>query len=147
MASWTASSFKNLASVWSISPELDPSSRRRSTRRECIRRHYLDKLSPLSDPLARYADFFGLFDDFAGYVDFFHLRDLVNEGTATVKFFMPLEDFTASPLPGTLDAYFVYRQRAIEFIESRNRRIAAHVGAGPPMNSAAKVAIRGGADQ
>jgi hypothetical protein len=50
---------------------------------------------------------------------------------------MPFADFTASPLPGTLDAYFVYRQRAIEFIESRNRRIAAHVGAGPLMNSPA----------
>ena len=97
---------------------------------ECIRRHYLDEPSPLSDTLARYADFFGLFGDFAGYVDFFHLQDLVNEATLTVKFSMPFEDFTASPLPGTLDAYFVYRQRAIEFIESRNRRIAAHVGAG-----------------
>ena len=98
---------------------------------ECIRRHYLDEPSPLSDTLARYADFFGLFGDFAGYVDFFHLQDLVNEVTPTVKFSMPFEDFTASPLPGTLDAYFGYRQRAIEFIESRNRRIAAHVGAGP----------------
>ena len=98
---------------------------------ECIRRHYLDEPSPLNDTLARYADFFGLFGDFAGYVDFFHLQDLVNEVTPTVKFFMPFEDFTASPLPGTLDAYLVYRQRAIEFIESRNRRIAAHVGAGP----------------
>ncbi len=36
---------------------------------ECIRRHYLDEPSPLSDTLARYADFFGLFGDFAGYVD------------------------------------------------------------------------------
>ena len=104
---------------------------------ECIRRHYLDEPSPLSDTLARYADFFGLFGDFAGYVDFFHLQDLVNEVTLTVKFSMPFEDFTASPLPGTLDAYLVYRQRAIEFIESRNRRIAAHVGAGPLMNSPA----------
>ncbi len=37
---------------------------------ECIRRHYLDEPSPLSDTLAWYADFFGLFGDFAGYVDF-----------------------------------------------------------------------------
>jgi hypothetical protein len=97
---------------------------------ECIRRHYLDEPSPLSDTLARYTDFFGLFGDFAGYVDFFHLQDLMNDVTPTVKFSMPFEDFTASPLPGTLDAYLAYRQRAIEFIESRNRRIAAHVGAG-----------------
>jgi hypothetical protein len=90
---------------------------------ECIRRHYLEKLSPLSEPLSRYADFFGLFGDFAGYLDFFYLQDLVHEGTATVKFFMPFEDFTGSPLPGTLDAYLAYRQHAIEFIKSRNRRI------------------------
>jgi hypothetical protein len=92
---------------------------------ECIRRHYLDEPSPLSDTLARYADFFGLFANFAGYVDFFHLQDLVDEFTATVKFFTPFEDFAASPRPGTLDAYFEYRERAIDFIESRNRRIAA----------------------
>jgi hypothetical protein len=94
---------------------------------ECIRRHYLDEPSPLSDTLARYADFFGLFGDFAGYVDFFHLQDLVEEFTSTVKFFTSFDDFAASPLPGTLDAYFEYRQRAIEFIELRNRRIAAYV--------------------
>ena len=91
------------------------------------RRHYLDEPSPLSATLARYAEFFGLFGD---YVDFFHLQDLVNEVTLTIKFSIPFEGFTASPLPEALDAYLVYRQRAIEFIESRNRRIAAHVGAG-----------------
>jgi hypothetical protein len=41
----------------------------------------------------------------------------------------PFDDFAASPPPGTLDTYFEYRQRAIEFIESRNRRIAAYVSA------------------
>jgi uncharacterized protein DUF6994 len=40
---------------------------------ECIRRHYLEEPSPLGDALARYADFFGAFGDFAGYVGFFHL--------------------------------------------------------------------------
>jgi hypothetical protein len=89
---------------------------------ECIRRHYRGEPSPLGDTLARYADFFRLFRDFAGYVDFFLLQDLVNDGTA-VKFFRPFDDFGASPLPGTLDAYLGYRHRAIEFIESRNRRI------------------------
>lgn len=101
---------------------------------ECIRRHYLDEPNPLSATLARHADFFGLFGDFAGYVNFFYLQDLVNEATLTVRFSMPFEDFTASPLPGTLDAYFAYRRRATEFIDSRNRRIAAHVGAGSPMD-------------
>jgi hypothetical protein len=65
------------------------------------------------------------------------VQDLVNEGALTVKFSLPFEDFTTSPLPRTLDAYLVYRQRVTEFIESRNRRIAAHVGAGPLMNSPA----------
>jgi hypothetical protein len=92
---------------------------------ECIRRHYLHGRSPLSDTLARYAYFFGLFDDFAGYVDFFYLQDLVNKATHTVNFFMPFDNFTTSPLPRTLDGYLVYSQRAIEFTESRNRRIAA----------------------
>lgn len=92
---------------------------------ECIRRHYLGESSPLGDTLARYADFFDLFGDFAGYVDFFYLQDLVNGATSTVKFFTPFEDFTGSPLPRTLDAFLWYRERAAEFVESRNRRIAA----------------------
>ena len=66
---------------------------------ECIQRHYLREPSPLSDTLARYADFFGLFGDFAVYANFFHLQDLVDEATSAVKFFMPFEDFTAPPLP------------------------------------------------
>ena len=97
---------------------------------ECIRRHYLDEPSPLGDTLALYADFFGLFGDFTGYVDFFYLQDLVNKVSSTVKFSMPFEGFDASPLPATVNAYLAYRQRAIEFIESRNRRIAAYVRAG-----------------
>lgn len=96
---------------------------------ECIRRHYLGESSPLGDTLARYADFFDLFGGFAGYVDFFHLGDLVDEATSTVKFFTPFEDFTAPPLPGTLDAYLGYRQHAAEFVESRNRRIADYARA------------------
>jgi hypothetical protein len=99
---------------------------------ECIRRHYLEQPSPLGEALARYTDFFGLFGDFSGYVDFFHLQDLVNEDSSTVRFFMPFEDFTGSPWPGTLDAYLDYRQHAIEYIESRNRRIGAYVAKHPP---------------
>jgi hypothetical protein len=98
---------------------------------ECIRRHYLDEPNPLSDPLARYADFFGLFGGFAGYVDFFHLQDLVNEASSTVKFFTPFGDFGEYVLPRTLDAYLGYRRRAMEFIESRNQRIAAYMRARP----------------
>jgi hypothetical protein len=90
---------------------------------ECIRRHYGNESSPLSDTLARYADFFRLFGDFRGYVAFFLLQDLVTEDCSAVRFFAPFEDFNTSPLPGSLDAYLAYRQLAVGFIEARNRRI------------------------
>ena len=90
---------------------------------ECIRRHYRNERSPLSDTLARYADFFGLFKDFRAYVEFFLLQDLVTEDCSPVRFFTPFEDFNTSPLPGSVEAYMVYRQLAVDFIEARNRRI------------------------
>jgi hypothetical protein len=96
---------------------------------ECIRRHYLGEPSPLGECIARYTAFFGLFDHFAGYVAFFLLQDLVDPVTSTVTFFMPFDGFTTSPVPRTLDAYFGYRQRAIEFINARNHRIAALMNA------------------
>jgi hypothetical protein len=90
---------------------------------ECIRRHYRDENSPLSDTLARYAKFFGLFSDFRGYVEFFLLQDLVTADCSAVKFFMPFEDFNTSPLPGSTEAYRAYRQLAVDFIKARNHRI------------------------
>jgi hypothetical protein len=90
---------------------------------ECIRRHYREERSPLSEPLKRYADFFSLFGDFRGYVEFFLLQDLVTEDCSAVKFFTPFADFTTSPLPANIEAYRAYRQLATEFIEARNRRI------------------------
>jgi len=73
--------------------------------------------------LARYADFFELFTDFKAYVEFFLLEDLVTEDYSAVKFFMPFEDFTESPLPGSIESYRTYQRLAVEFISSRNRRI------------------------
>ena len=90
---------------------------------ECIRRHYRDERSPLSDTLARYADFFGLFGDFRGYVTFFLLQDLVTDDCSAVRFFLPFENFITSPLPGSMDAYLAHRQLAVDFIEARNQRI------------------------
>jgi hypothetical protein len=99
---------------------------------ECIRRYYRGELNnPLGDTFARYADFFRLFGDLAGYVDFFHLQDLVDEASSTVKFFAPFGDFGEWVLPASLDVYLGYRRRAMEFIESRNRRIAAYQRPGP----------------
>jgi hypothetical protein len=97
---------------------------------ECIRRHYLGEPSPLGDTLARYADFFALFGDFAGYVEFFLLQDMVDGAMATVEWFLPFQDFAASPLPRTLEEYLAYRRRAIAFIEARNRRIAVVASGG-----------------
>ena len=90
---------------------------------ECIRRHYLNADSPLRATIARYSDFFSLFGDFRGYVDFFLLQDLVTEDCSAVRFFSPFDDFTTSPVPGTIEAYRAYRELAIKFIEARNSRI------------------------
>jgi len=90
---------------------------------ECIRRHYCNDWSPLSDSLQRYADFFGLFGDFRGYVEFFLLQDLVAEDGSAVKFFTQFEDFKNKPVPESVEAYRAYRQLAIDFIEARNCRI------------------------
>ena len=90
---------------------------------ECIRRHYLGEWNPLSEPLERYGNFFRLFSNFQGYVKFFLLQDLVSEDFSSVKFFTPFEDFNTSPLPGSMDAYRVYRHLAVDFINARNQRI------------------------
>lgn len=90
---------------------------------ECIRRHYLGESSPLAETLERYAAFFELFETFRGYVEFFLLQDLVSEDFSAVKFFAPFDDFNTSPLPSSREAYTAYKQLAVEFIESRNRRI------------------------
>ena len=90
---------------------------------ECVRRHYLNLSSPLSEPLKRYADFFGLFENFRGYVEFFLLQDLVSENFSAVKFFAPFDDFKTSPLPSDKEIYIRYKKLAVNFIEARNRRI------------------------
>jgi hypothetical protein len=92
---------------------------------ECIRRHYLGEESPLSGPLARYADFFQLFGDFRGYVEFFLLQDLVTDDCSAVKFSLPFEGFRPWPVPDSVAAYLGYRELAVAFIEARNQRIRA----------------------
>jgi hypothetical protein len=90
---------------------------------ECIRRHYHKEWSPLADVLSRYDRFFALFRDFRGYVEFFLLQDLVTGDYSRVEFFAPFDDFRASPLPATGDAYRAYQRLAMRFIEARNVRI------------------------
>jgi hypothetical protein len=91
---------------------------------ECVRRHYAGEVSPLSDTLARYGDFFALFGDFKGFVEFFLLQDLVTDDFTEVRFMHPFDDFKASAIPSTLDEYLAYLLRATEFIKARNRRIS-----------------------
>ena len=98
---------------------------------ECIRRYYVVEGSPLQDDLARYADFFKLFGDFRGFIEFFLLQDAVTVDCDAVIFCAPFDDFSTPAMPQTMDEYREYRQRAITFIEARNRRILRFLSAGP----------------
>lgn len=89
---------------------------------ECIRRHYAGEASPLTGVLARYSDFFQLFESFRGYVDFFLLHDLVDDGDA-VRIAPPFDDFRGSPVPRDAREYRAYKEHASAFIKGRNRRI------------------------
>lgn len=89
---------------------------------ECIRRFYINKTSPLTETLARYASFFELFQTFNGYVDFFLLNDLVNEH-GHIKFYLPFDDFQSPPEFRDVDEYLVYKSHVESFIEARNKRI------------------------
>ena len=91
---------------------------------ECVRRHYLGQSSPLGPVLARYSEFFALFENFSGYVEFFLLQDLVTDDDRTaVKFFLPFDDFSSPSVPRDVATYQEYRHRSIEFVQARNRRI------------------------
>ncbi|MEI8374990.1 MAG: hypothetical protein WCJ35_19370 [Planctomycetota bacterium] len=90
---------------------------------ECIRRYYNNEISPLTDTLIRYADFFALFGNFKGYIEFFLLQDLVTKDVSAIKFFMPFDDFKSPVVPKTLDEYLSYKYLTIKFVNKRNQRI------------------------
>jgi hypothetical protein len=90
---------------------------------ECIRRFYLGIVNPLNDTLLRYKSFFDLFLDFNGYINFFLLDDLVDKA-GRVKFYLPFNDYTAPPIFTNTDDYLAYKSSVMQFIESRNKRIA-----------------------
>ena len=103
---------------------------------ECIRRHYefttktgemrSVSSSPLGAVLARYADFFSLFESFEGYVNFFLLQDLVAPDES-VKFYLPFDDFQTRPTFQSVDDYRRYRSGVMAFLAGRNGRIADSV--------------------
>jgi hypothetical protein len=90
---------------------------------ECIRRHYNEDESPLSEVLARYSRFFQLFGDFRGYVEFFLLHDIVTDDFSAVKISEPFDDFSGSPIPNDIDQYRAYESAARAFITARNYRV------------------------
>ena len=86
--------------------------------------------SPLASTLARYPEPFALFRDFRGYVDFFLLHDLATDDYSAVRFFTAFNDFSTPAVPQSLAEFTGYRERSIEFVGARNRRIAESTGAG-----------------
>src|SRR4051812_33886573 len=115
---------------------------------ECIRRYYEQppdasvpelpegyKLTnPLGPVLHRYRTFFDLFGSFERYVAFWMLQDLVTDGPdgQQVRFLMPREDPAPYDfqrergLPRTAQAYSDYLIAADDFVQARNRKLAAH---------------------
>jgi len=92
---------------------------------EAIRRHYAGESSPLADALARYSDFFALFENFEGYVDFSLLNDLVNED-GTVRFYIPFSSYDNSPFPSTFDGYVLFRNAQLDFLAGRTQLIETY---------------------
>lgn len=93
---------------------------RMDLRLECIRRHYTGEPSPLQAILDRYADFFGLFDDFDGYINHFLFQDFVEDGQVT--FVLPFDNFTS---PRTAAGYRESTDHTSQQIHARNQRISA----------------------
>lgn len=89
---------------------------------ECVRRHYAGEVSPLSEALKRYADFFELFGSFRGYIEFFLLQDLIDESEA-VQFFTDFDGFSRSGVPADQQAYAEYRRSLVAFLAARRQRI------------------------
>ena len=95
---------------------------------ECIRRHYAgEHEGPLQDAIQAYADFFARFDGFQEFVEFFHFQDLVTDDYEQVQFFLPLEDFQRPGTPTTTAEYVTCREKSLELIERRARRMAEWV--------------------
>ena len=90
---------------------------------ECIKLFYINKQSPLSNVLERYASFFDIFDNFRGYIDFFLLNDLIIDDNMSIKYFLPFKNFNDSPLPSNVEEYATYKKEMTKFIQDRNNRI------------------------
>jgi hypothetical protein len=96
---------------------------------ECIRRYYnkkenpyINEENPLGNVIERFDDYFQLFKSFEGFCNFFFLQDLTKKYTE-IDFFLKFNKFEPNPQPKTSEDYFIYMNKATEFIKTRNKRI------------------------
>ena len=91
---------------------------------ECIRRFYKNpkEETPLRDVFNRYKNFFDLFVDFKGYTDFFLLQDLLDTND-NIKFYSKFDNFQTNPTFNTIEEYREYKEKVLNFINDRNKRI------------------------
>lgn len=94
---------------------------------ECIRRYYNGEDSPLKDVLYKNKSFLDLFVDFKGYVDFFFFQDCVDDHYSKVLLWLDTPLFVANPIPKTLDGYFEFINKEIDFVKKRNARIDEYI--------------------
>lgn len=94
---------------------------------ECIRLYYLGQSSPLTETFELYSDFFDLFDNFEGFVTFFLLQDAVSDDFSEVKIAKPFDNFKSSPVPRDVEEFMQYKDKTIEFVKLRNKRIENYV--------------------
>ena len=93
---------------------------------ECIRRHYSQDQSPLSEVFRRYSNFFALFETFEGYVDFFLLQDLWDSKNNKIVSFMPFDGtFPTQPIPKSVGEYETFIEKQSDFLRSRALRMQA----------------------
>lgn len=90
---------------------------------ECIRLYYLNKPSPLKETFDLYSDYFKLFTNFEGFISFFLLQDAVTDDFKAVKIAEPFDNFKTSPVPRNIEEFLQYKDKTIEFLKLRNKRI------------------------
>jgi hypothetical protein len=97
---------------------------------ECIRGHYVGQSeNPLADVIQADANYFRLFGDgsegFSAFVDFFHLQDLLIDGSVRWLDVSSTQvwDFDAPPLPTSAPAHRRYLDNVLTFVSARNQRI------------------------
>jgi len=91
---------------------------------ECVRRHYAKKASPLTEVLARYEEFFNLFQTFENYVEFFYLKNLLTSSGSINFFIKNREPFEDRAYPKGAHEYLEYRENSMNWINARNQTIA-----------------------